>query len=112
MSTDPKTVYEAVVDELQATSPAVPGKTFGMPALKIGTKVFAGFAGDGMVFKLPDSARAEALALPGAHSFDPAGMSRPVNNPTAKARGLRLTREGCRHRPVDCGPLGAGRRFC
>jgi hypothetical protein len=78
MSTDPKTAYEAVVDELQATSPAVPGKTFGMPALKIGSKVFAGFAGDGMVFKLPDSARAEALALPGAHLFDPAGMSRPM----------------------------------
>ena len=78
MSTDPKTVYKAVVDELQATSPAVPGKNFGMPALKIGSKVFAGFAGDGMVFKLPDSARAEALALPGAHLFDPAGMSRPM----------------------------------
>jgi hypothetical protein len=78
MPTDPRSAYDAVVDELQATSPALPANTFGMPALKIGSKVFAGFTGDGMVFKLPDPARAEALALPGSHLFDPAGMGRPM----------------------------------
>src|SRR5262249_25381840 len=29
-----------------------------------------------------------------------------VNHPTAKARDLQLPRAGCRHRPIDCGPIG------
>lgn len=49
---------------------------FGMPCLKKGGRVIAGFprSGLGMVFKLTDpEAHARALALLGAHLFDPSG---------------------------------------
>jgi hypothetical protein len=52
----------------------------GMPAIKAGGKIVGGFSRSegAMVFKLPDEgARADALALEGAHLFDPAG-GRPV----------------------------------
>jgi len=53
---------------------------FGMPCLKKAGRVIAGFprSGSGMVFKLPDpAAHARALALPGAHLFDPSGRGEP-----------------------------------
>jgi len=53
---------------------------FGMPCLKKAGRVIAGFprSGSGMVFKLPDpAAHARALALPGAHLFDPSGRDEP-----------------------------------
>ena len=58
----------------------------GMPCVKRGGKLFAGFASgtglkrneEAMVFKLPDpAAHARALALDGAHLFDPGGKGRP-----------------------------------
>ena len=39
---------------------------------------FAGLWGENLVFKLADPAHAEALALPGAHLFDPSGRNRPM----------------------------------
>ena len=53
------------------------GAMFGMPCLKTGGKAFAGFYHEAMVFKLPPDGVATALALPGAHLFDP-GMGRPM----------------------------------
>ena len=78
MSTDPLARYNAVAEELVATSPAVAGKMFGMPCLKNNGKAFAGFYQDAMVFKLSGSRHAEALALPGARLFDPTGRGRPM----------------------------------
>jgi hypothetical protein len=49
-----------------------------MPTLKAGGKAFAGLFHDAMVFKLTGEAHGRALALPGAHLFDPAGMNRPM----------------------------------
>jgi len=52
----------------------------GMPCVKRGGKMVAGFSGrlGGMVFKLPDEAvRARALALEGAVLFDPSGQGQP-----------------------------------
>ena len=52
----------------------------GMPCVKARGKMVAGFArGEGaMVFKLPDQdAHARALALDGAHLFDPSGKGQP-----------------------------------
>lgn len=51
---------------------------FGMPTLKFDGKALAGLYGDAMTFKLSGDAHAEALALPGAHLFDPSGMGRPM----------------------------------
>ena len=49
-------------------------KMMGMPSLKLNGKLVAGFtaAEDAMVFKLPGADdRSRALALPGAHLFEP-----------------------------------------
>ena len=55
-------------------------KMMGMPSLKRNGKLVAGYtaAEDAMVFKLEDpAAHARALALHGAHLFDPGGRGRP-----------------------------------
>jgi len=49
-----------------------------MPCLKRGGRVVCGFSRTGMVFKLTDpAAHARALAVPGAHLFDPSGRGEP-----------------------------------
>ena len=78
MSTDPRAEYDGVAAALTATSEATTGKMFGMPCLKLGGKAFAGFYQGAMVFKLRGEAHGEALALAGAHLFDPSGMQRPM----------------------------------
>lgn len=78
MSTDPRTEYDAVAAELCATAPVAAGQMFGMPSLKREGKAFAGFYQDAMVFKLGAPEHAEALALAGAHLFDPSGRDRPM----------------------------------
>src|SRR5262245_13566965 len=55
-------------------------KMMGMPSLKRNGKLVAGFVAseDAMVFKLEHpAAHAEALALDGAHLFDPGCRGRP-----------------------------------
>ena len=50
----------------------------GMPCVKARGKMVAGFTRGSMVFKLTDPERhAEALALDGAHLFDPSGKGQP-----------------------------------
>jgi hypothetical protein len=51
---------------------------FGMPTLKANGKAFAGLYEESMVFKLDGDAHRRALALAGAHIFDPSGMGRPM----------------------------------
>jgi len=70
--------YESVADELTATAEAVRSQMFGMPCLKRGSKAFAGDYHGAMVFKLRGEAHAQALALRGAHLFDPSGRDRPM----------------------------------
>ena len=77
MSTDPQAEYDAVASEITATSSAITGKMFGMPAVKVAGKAFAGYHGGDMVFKLSGGAHARTLAVPGAHLFDPMG-GRPM----------------------------------
>ena len=78
MTTDAGSAYEAVASEIVSGSPSTTGKMFGMPCLKNEYgKAFAGFYEGEMVFKLAGPAHAEALALSGAHLFDPMG-GRPM----------------------------------
>ncbi len=50
----------------------------GMPCIKARGKMVAGFSRGAMVFKLPAAdAHARALALDGAHLFDPSGKGQP-----------------------------------
>jgi hypothetical protein len=78
MSQDARGDYDAVVSEIVASSSATTGAMFGMPCLKHGDKAFAGFYQGAMVFKLGGEAHALALALAGAHLFDPSGRGRPM----------------------------------
>ena len=77
MSTDAQMAFDAVADELTATSPAVRGMMFGMPCLKQSGKAFAGYYRGAMVFKLGGAPHARALTLTGAALFDPMG-GRPM----------------------------------
>jgi hypothetical protein len=67
--------YEEIGGDLAARNAGVSlGQMMGMPAIKAGGKLIGGFvaAEDAMVFKLPDAAaREQALALGGAHLFEP-----------------------------------------
>jgi hypothetical protein len=64
--------FDAVVDELTQELDIVGASMFGMPSLKRrGGKAFAGLYGDDMVFKLSGDALSDALALDGAHLFEP-----------------------------------------
>lgn len=64
--------YHQVVAELTATAQVVSSKMFGMPTLKrSGGKAFAGLFGEAMVFKLSGDEHARAMALVGAHRFEP-----------------------------------------
>jgi hypothetical protein len=78
MTRDPRQLYDAVVEEMQATTATVSGSMFGMPCMKAGGKAFAGYYQEATVFKLADPHRAAALALPGAHLFDPMEQGRPM----------------------------------
>ena len=72
MATEARSQYDAVVEEVTATSPSSSSKMFGMPCLKNENgKAFAGFYQEAMVFKLGGADHAKALALPGARRFDP-----------------------------------------
>ncbi|HEV7127926.1 MAG TPA: hypothetical protein VGN32_10850 [Ktedonobacterales bacterium] len=77
MANDPRADYDTLAAEMKATSPATTGAMFGMPCLKAGGKAFAGFFQGAMVFKLTGAEHATALALAGAHLFDPMG-GRPM----------------------------------
>ena len=58
-------------------------KMMGMPSIKRNGKLVAGFvaAEDAMVFKLENAgAHAKALALEGAHLFDPGRRGRPFKD--------------------------------
>lgn len=98
---DPRTAYDAVVEEMLATSPARGGAMFGMPCLKINGKAFAGFYQEAMVFKLDAPHRETALALKDTRLFDPMG-GRPMKEwvvvPSAhEARWAALARDAMRY---------------
>jgi hypothetical protein len=79
---DAQARYEEIADDLVAQNPDVElTKMMGMPSIKRGAKLVAGFyAAEGaMVFKLTDpEVHGEAMALGGAHLFDPSGRGRPM----------------------------------
>ena len=71
--------YDDIVDAITAWNPECrASKVFGMPCVKRSGRVVFGLSRTGMVFKLTDSdAHARALAVPGAHLFDPSGRGEP-----------------------------------
>ncbi len=71
--------YDDIVDAITTWHPDCrAGKVFSMPCVKRAGRVVFGLSRSGMVFKLTDSeAHARALAVPGAHLFDPSGRGQP-----------------------------------
>jgi len=77
MTLDPRAEYDAIAAAL-AGAGVSSSQMFGVPCLKYGGKPFATFHPDAMTFKLRPPEHAAALALPGAHLFDPSGAGRPM----------------------------------
>jgi hypothetical protein len=73
--------FEEIRDDLIARNPGVErAQMMGMQSVKRDGKLVAGYVADedAMAFKLTDVAtHADALALTGAHLFDPSGKGRP-----------------------------------
>jgi hypothetical protein len=95
---DARARYDELADDLAARNDDVRlGQMMGMPAIKRGGKMVGGFwpGEDAMVFKLPNAAQREAaLALDGAHLFDPSeGRRAPMKEwvvvPAAHAQRWR-----------------------
>jgi len=78
---EPRARYDEIADDLVARNAgAQQSQMMGMPCIKVDGKLIAGWVAseEAMVFKLPDEAsHAAALALDGAHLFDPGGRGRP-----------------------------------
>ena len=72
---DERERFEDIVDAICAWhEEARASKVFSMPCVKRSGKVVFGLSRTGMVFKLTDpDVHRRALALPGAHLFDPSG---------------------------------------
>ena len=77
---DARERFDEIADDLVAqNSDVTVAQMMGMPALKKGGTLWVGFWKDEMVFKLTDEAERErALALEGAHLFDPGERDRPM----------------------------------
>jgi hypothetical protein len=75
----PRETYDDIVDAITAWHPHCrASKVFGMPCVMRAGRVVFGFSRTGMVFKLTDTgAHGRALAVPGAHLFDPSGRGEP-----------------------------------
>jgi hypothetical protein len=76
---DARERYEELADFLAFRHDFVQlSQMMGMPCVKARGKMIAGFTRDSMVFKLTDpKPHGEALALGGAHLFDPSGEGKP-----------------------------------
>ena len=75
---DAQSEFARVATTLERNFGVQQAKMFGMPSLKFESKAFAGLFQNSMVFKLAGDEHAAALALAGAHLFDPMG-GRPMN---------------------------------
>lgn len=72
-------LFETIAKEVVSEGSGIAqGKMMGMPCLKVRGKMFAGYWRDAMVFKLAGENHKKAMALSGAHLFDPSEMNRPM----------------------------------
>lgn len=77
---DARERFDEIADDLAARDLDVQlGQMMGMPSIKCGGKIIAGYWHGVMAFKLPDEGeREQALALDGAELFDPGERGRPM----------------------------------
>jgi hypothetical protein len=70
--------FVTISDSLAGKSGVSKGSLFGKPCIKLATKAFAAFHKSEMVFKLTPTDHSSAMALKGAHLWDPSGANRPM----------------------------------
>ncbi|GAB4544160.1 MAG: hypothetical protein OHK0023_00510 [Anaerolineae bacterium] len=68
-----------ILEEMKITHDCSKGQWFSLPAMKIGSRVYAGlWENADLIVKLNGTAHAEALALAGARLFQPMGDRSPM----------------------------------
>jgi hypothetical protein len=72
--------YRAVVEELLSDPAVTEGQMMGMPALKVGSKMFGGLSGASLVVKVGRERVDELIAGGRADPFDPSGRGRPMKD--------------------------------
>ena len=73
--------YRRVVEELLDTDPDVnQTQMMGMPSLKAGGKLFAGFSQNALVVKVGRDRAAELIGGGRGQPFDPSGRDRPMRD--------------------------------
>lgn len=74
-----RAAYDALERDLILRHPGISaGKLFGVACIKANGKTFAAFHQGGAAFKLGGEQLRAALALAGAHLWDPSGRARPM----------------------------------
>jgi hypothetical protein len=73
-----RTSFDELAEQMAVLPHGSRGQMFGMPVVKVKSKAFMGFFQEEIVFKLDGISLQEALALPGAHRFDPMGSGRAM----------------------------------
>jgi TfoX/Sxy family transcriptional regulator of competence genes len=72
--------YRDVVAELRADPAVSEGRMMGMPALKVGRKMFGGLYRDRLVVRIGRERVAELVEAGRAEPFDPSGLGRPMKD--------------------------------
>jgi TfoX/Sxy family transcriptional regulator of competence genes len=72
--------YAAVVAELLADPAVSEGQMMGMPALKVGSKMFGGLYDGGLVVKVGRERASELIESGRASAFDPSGRGRAMKD--------------------------------
>ena len=78
MSVDQPEAYRSLVDELRADPAFSEGQMMGMPALKVGSKMFGGLWQDELVVKVGKERAAVLFGSGRAVPFDPSGRGRAM----------------------------------
>jgi hypothetical protein len=84
---DAASAYDALLDELTADPAVTAAKMMGMPALKMGSKMFGGAFEGSLAVKLGRERVDELIAAGAATPFDPSGRDRPMKDWARVAEG-------------------------
>jgi hypothetical protein len=72
--------YRATVHELLVDPAVSEGQMMGMAALKVGSKMFGGLAGEELVVRIGRERAGELIEAGRATPFDPSGRGRPMKD--------------------------------
>jgi hypothetical protein len=75
---DQPEAYRAVIEDLRADPEFSEAKMMGMPALKVGSKLFGGLWEEQLVVKVGKQRAAELFDSGRGQPFDPSGRGRPM----------------------------------